>query len=134
MESKIGPAYGSELVHREAKQNARAPVDYVAPVHQFFTLGLLSHETKQSLLDFKDLIDEQIQIAEDGNENNPFTLPQRIIQMCINRWNRMSKALQMVTKPHKPYGVNVFNLPAETEDKKRKDPRPLFFNYSTRGR
>jgi hypothetical protein len=44
--------------------------------------------------------------------------------MCINRWNRISKALQIVTKPHNPYGVNVFNLPAETEDKKRKDRDP----------
>jgi hypothetical protein len=127
MESKIGLAhipYSAELVYREAKPNARAQVDNIAPVQKFFSLGLLPDETKQSLLNFKALIDEQIQLTKDGKENNPFTFPQRVIQLCINRWNRMSRALQMVTRPHKVYGDNVFNHPPEADDKKRKDRDP----------
>jgi hypothetical protein len=75
-------------------------------------------------VNFKALFDDQIQIAKDAKENNPFALPQRIIQMCINRWSRMSKALQVVTKPPKVYGDNVFNLPPGADDKKRKDRDP----------
>jgi hypothetical protein len=51
-------------------------------------------------------------------------LPQRIIQMFINRWAKISKALQVVSHPHKVYGDNVFNLPPEADDKKRKDRDP----------
>jgi hypothetical protein len=51
-------------------------------------------------------------------------LPQKIIQMFINRWFKISKALQVVTQPHKPYGDNVFNLPPEAADNKRKDRDP----------
>ena len=44
--------------------------------------------------------------------------------MCINRWNKISKALQVVIQPHKVYGDNVFNLPQEATDNKRKDRDP----------
>jgi hypothetical protein len=46
--------------------------------------------------------------------------------MCINRWNKISKALQVVIQPHKPYGDHVFNLPPESADNKRKDRDPSF--------
>ncbi len=75
----------------------------------------------QSLEALRNLIDEQIQIAKDAKEKNPFAFPQRIIQSFINRWNKMSRALHVVIKPHKVYGDNVFNLPPEADDKKRKD-------------
>jgi hypothetical protein len=51
-------------------------------------------------------------------------LPQRIIQMFINRWFKISKALQTVTQPHKVYGDYVFNLPPEAADNKLKDRDP----------
>ncbi len=127
MESRIGLShlsYGTELVNRGTKPNARAQMDSPASVQNFVALGLLQDETKQSLVAFKALIDDQIQIAKDAKEKNPFVLPQRIIQMFINSWSRMSKALQVVTKPHKIYGDNVFNLPPEADDKKRKDRDP----------
>jgi hypothetical protein len=44
--------------------------------------------------------------------------------MCINRWNKISKALHVVTQPHKPYGDNVFNLPPEATDNTRKNRDP----------
>jgi hypothetical protein len=60
-------------------------MDSFASVQNFVALGLLQDETKPSLMDFKALIDGQIQIAKEAKENNPFALPQRIIQMFINR-------------------------------------------------
>jgi hypothetical protein len=44
--------------------------------------------------------------------------------MFINRWFKISKALQTVTQPHKVYGDNIFNLPPEAADNKRKDRDP----------
>ena len=44
--------------------------------------------------------------------------------MCINRWTKISKALHVVMQPHKPYGDNVFNMPPEAADNKRKDRDP----------
>jgi hypothetical protein len=99
-------------------------MDGFASVQNFVTLGLMQDDTKQSLLDFKAIVDEQINIAKEAKENNPFMLPQRIIQMFINRWFKISKALQVVTQPHKPYRDNVFNLPPEAADNKRKDRDP----------
>ncbi len=51
-------------------------------------------------------------------------LPQRIIQIFNNRWTKISKALQVVSNPHKVCGDNVFNLRPEADDKKRKDRDP----------
>ncbi len=102
-------------------------MDGFASVQKFFALWLLQDETKQSLVGFEALIDDQIQIANDAKENNPFALPQRIIQVFINRWSRMSKALQVVAKPPKVCGDNVFNLTPEADDKKRKD-RDLYYS------
>ena len=127
METKIGLshiAYGTELITQTSKPNARPRTDSFASVQNFVTLGLIQDDTKQSLLAFKAVVDEQINIAKEAKENNPFVLPQRIIQMCINRWNKISKALQVVIQPHKPYGDNVFNLPPEATDNKRKNRDP----------
>ncbi len=93
-------------------------------MQNFVALGLLHDDTKQSLAAFKALVDEQINIAKDAKANNPFVLQQRIIQMCINRWNKISNALKVVISPHKVYGDNVFNLPPGADDKKRKDRDP----------
>ncbi len=127
MEAKIGLShipYSTELVSREAKPNAKPRMDSFAPVQNFVTLGLMQDDTKQSLLAFKAVVDEQFHIAKEAKENNHFVLPQRIIQMFINRWNKISKALQVVSHPHKVYGDNVFNLPPEADDKKHKDRDP----------
>jgi hypothetical protein len=69
MESRIGLShisYSTELVNREAKPNARAQMNGFVSVQNFFALGLLQDETKQSLMGFKALIDDQIQIAKDA--------------------------------------------------------------------
>jgi hypothetical protein len=44
--------------------------------------------------------------------------------MFVNRWTKISRALRVVTNPPKVYGDNVFNLPPESDDKKRKDRDP----------
>jgi hypothetical protein len=127
MEAKIGLShipYSTELISRETKPNAKPRMDGFASVQNFVTLGLIQDDTKQSLLALKAVVDEQINIAKEAKEKNPFVLPQRIIQMFINRWSKISKALQVVTQPHKPYGDNVFNLPPEAADNKRKDRDP----------
>jgi hypothetical protein len=126
MEAKIGLShipYSTELVSRDAKPNAKPRMDSFASMQNFVTLGLMLDDTKQSLLAFK-AVDEQIHIAKEAKDNNPFVLPQRIIQMFINRWTKISKALQVVSNPHKVYGDNIFNLPPEADDKKRKDRDP----------
>jgi hypothetical protein len=127
MEAKIDLSHiphGTELVNREVKPNARPQMDPFATVQNFITLGLIQDDTKQSLLEaLRDLIDEQIQIAKDAKEKNSFAFPQRIIQSFINRWSKISRALHVVTKPHKVYGDNVFNLPPEADDKKKRKDR-----------
>ncbi len=127
MEAKIGLShipYGTELITQSSNLNARPQTKSFASVQNFVTLGLIQDDTKQSLLALKAVVDEQINIAKEAKENNPFVLPQRIIQMFINRWLKISKALQVVIQPHKPYGDNVFNLPPESADNKRKDRDP----------
>jgi hypothetical protein len=126
METKIGLShipYGTEII-QAPKLSAKRGTDFFASVQNFVTLGLIQDDTKQSLLALKAVVDEQINTAKEAKENNPFVLPQRIIQMCINRWNKISKALHVVMQPHKPYGDNVFNLPPEAADNKRKDRDP----------
>jgi hypothetical protein len=115
MEAKIGLShvpYGTELINQALNPNAKPRTDNFASVQNFVTLGLMQDDTKQSLL------------AKEAKENSPFVLPQRIIQMFINRWTKISKALQVVSHLHKVYGDNVFNLPPEADDKKRKDRDP----------
>ncbi len=127
MEAKIGLShipYGAELINREAKPNAKPRTDFFASVQNFVTLGPIQDDTKQSLLALKAVVDEQINIAKEAKENNPFMLPQRIIQMFINRWVKIFKALHADTQPHKVYGDNVFSLPPEAADNKRKDRDP----------
>ncbi len=127
MEAKIGLShipYGTELITEALNPNAKPRTDNFASVQNFVTLGLIQNDTKQSLLNFKAVVDEQINIAKEAKTDNPFMLPQRIIQMFINRWFKISKALQTVIQPHKPYGDNVFNLPPEAAHNKRKDRDP----------
>jgi hypothetical protein len=127
MEATIGLShipYGAELINKEAKPNARPRIDFFASVKNFVTIGLMQDDTMQSLLTLKAVVDEQIRIAKEAKESNPFMLSQRIIQSFINRWYKISKALQTVSQPHKVYGNNVFNLPPEAPDNKRKDRDP----------
>jgi hypothetical protein len=127
MEAKIGLShipYGTELITQALNPNTKPRTDNFASVQNFVTLELIQNDIKQSLLDFKAVVDDQINIAKEAKANNPFMLPQRIIQMFINRWFKISKALQTVIQPHKPYGDNVFNLPPEAADNKHKDRDP----------
>jgi hypothetical protein len=67
MEAKIGLShipYSTELVSLQAKPNAKPRMDSFASVQNFITLGLMQDDTKQSLLAFKAIVDEQIHIAQ----------------------------------------------------------------------
>jgi hypothetical protein len=82
MEAKIGLShvpYGTELIDRQTIANAKLRMDSFASVQNFVTLGLIQDDTKQSLLALKATVDEQIKIAKEAKDNNPFVLPQRII-------------------------------------------------------
>jgi hypothetical protein len=79
-------------------------------------------------LALKAIVDEQIKVAATEKERVPSAVGQRVIQMYLNRWSSISKALKYVGKPYNPYGQTVNNLPPTTEegeDKKRKASRSL---------
>ncbi len=63
------------------------------------------------------------------NEIIPSAVGQRVIQMYLNRWSSISKALEYVGNPYNVYGRTVINnLPPSTgegDDKKRKASRSL---------
>jgi len=140
MESACGIAhvpYGAEIVHRESRNNsavganAKAPrplVDNALTVQRLQHLGALSNQDKQSVLTLKATVDEQIKIATAEKERIPSAVGQRVIQMYLNRWTSISKALDYVGNPYNVYGRAVNNLPPPTEegdDKKRKSSRSL---------
>jgi hypothetical protein len=79
-------------------------------------------------LALKAIVDEQIKVAETEKERIPFVVGQRVIQMYLNRWSPISKALEYVGKSYNPYGQTVNNLPPtaeEIDDKKCKVSRSL---------
>jgi hypothetical protein len=140
METTCGIAYipyGAEIVYRPERNNAivganaKAPrpiVDNVKTVQRLQDLGALNNQDKQSILALKAIVDEQIKIATAEKERIPSAVGQKVIQMYLNRWSSISKALEYVGNPYNPYGRTVNNLPPATEegdDKKRKASRSL---------
>jgi hypothetical protein len=140
METACGIAhipYGAEMVYREPNNNAavganaKAPrpiVDNVLTVQRLQDLGALTSQDKQTILALKAIVDEQIKIATAEKERIPSAVGQRVIQMYVNRWTSISKALDYVGNPYNVYGRTVNNLPSsagEGDDKKRKASRSL---------
>ena len=129
--------YGAEIVHVEPRNNAavganaKAPrpiVDNIKTVQRLQDLGALSSQDKQSILALKAIVDEQVKIATAEKERIPSAVGQRVIQMYLNRWTSISKALDYVGNPYNVYGRTVNNLPSSTgegDDKKRKASRSL---------
>ena len=44
----------------------------------------------------------------------------QVLTTHINRWSKISRALGAIAKPHSAYGTKVFDLPDESDDRKRK--------------
>jgi hypothetical protein len=106
METACGIAhipYSAEIVDRTGNNkspvgaNAKAPrpmVDNIKTVQRLQDLGALNNQDKQSILALKAIVDEQIKTATAEKERIPSTVGQRVIQMYLNRWSSISKALE----------------------------------------
>jgi hypothetical protein len=140
METACGIAhirYSAEILYRPERENANAGASAKAPrklmdsittVQRLQKLGALNNQEKPSILALKAIIDEQIKIATGEKGELPFAIGQRVIQMYLNRWSSISKALEYVGNPYNVYGRTVNNLPpamTEGDDKKRKASRSL---------
>jgi hypothetical protein len=60
-----------------------------------------------------------------GKRKDTFAVGKRVIQMYLNRWASINKALEYVGKPYNPYGKTVNNLPPPTEEGDDKNARHL---------
>jgi hypothetical protein len=123
--------YRSERINPNPGPNAKAPrpaMDSIKTVQRLQELGVLNNQEKQSILALKAIVDQQIKIAAAEKEKIPSAVGQRVIQMYLNRWSAISRALKYVGNPYNPYGPAVNNLSPTTEegdDKKRKASRFL---------
>ena len=129
MDAECGLAHvpiGSEIVYRDGQPvpengKGRKPlVDYVLTVSRLFSLGVMDSEGRESLFKLKAMIDEHIEIAKNEQERSPFAVAHRTIQIFINRWKLVSRAVDVTENPHNPYGPKVYNANAELDDRKRK--------------
>ena len=78
-------------------------------------------EGRDTLLALKAVIDEHIATATKERARVPFAVSQRVLQIFINRWTLVAKALDSVANPYNPHGSKVYNAEAEhLEDRKRK--------------
>ena len=116
---------GSEIVYTEppvpANGRGRKPrVDHRSTVARLYHLGVMDNEGRESLLNLKAILDERIDIATKEQARAPFAVSQRMMQIFINRWSLVSKALDFVANPYNPHGSRVYNADAELEDRKRK--------------
>jgi hypothetical protein len=113
--------YGAEIVYREPRNNAAVGANAKAPrplvdknmktVQRLQDLGALNNQDKQSILSLKAIFDEQIKIVPAEKERIPSAVGQRVIQMYLNRWTSISKALDYVGNPYNVYGRTANNLP-----------------------
>jgi hypothetical protein len=92
----------------------------IATVQRLQELGVLPNQTKEFLTMYKNKVDEQIDIAIKEKGKTPFAMAIRIIQLFINRWTLISKALLAVIKPFSAYGPRVSNIAFDPDDRKRK--------------
>jgi hypothetical protein len=129
MEAECGLAHfpiGTEIVYKQAlpaTENGKArkpPIDHRATVEKLYELGVMDSAGRESVLNLKALIDKNIEIAEKEQTRVPFAVSHRMIQIFINRWKLVSRALDITANPYNPHGVRVYNADAEMEDRKRK--------------
>jgi len=116
--------YGNEIAWRQSAPTAtgkpRLIVDNLATVQRLLDHGLMVDDSKDNLLSYKALFDDQIEIATMEKEKSPFGLAHKVLTTHINRWSKISRALGAIAKPHSAYGTKVFDLPDESDDRKRK--------------
>jgi hypothetical protein len=118
---------GAEIVYRTdipapANGKPQKPrVDNRATIARLYQLGAMDGEGRDTLLALKAVIDEHIATATKERERVPFAVSQRVLQIFINRWTLVSRALDSVANPYNPHGSKVYNAEAEQlEDRKRK--------------
>ncbi len=80
----------------------------------------MDSEGRESIMNLKALIDKNIEIAEKEQTRVPFAVSQRMIQIFINRWRLVSRALDITVHPYNRHSTRVYNADAELEDRKRK--------------
>ena len=116
--------YGNEIAWRQSAPTAtgkpRLIVDNLATVQRLLDYGLMVDDSKDNLLSYKALFDDQIDLATMEKEKSPFGLAHKVLTTHINRWSKISRALGAIAKPHSAYGTKVFDLPDESDDRKRK--------------
>jgi hypothetical protein len=130
MDAECGLAHfpiGAEIIYREglpAPENGKArklPVYHRATVERLYQLEVTDSEGRESILmNLKALIDKNIEDATSEQTRVPFVVSQRMIQIFINRWRVVSKALEITANPYNPHSTKVYNADAELEDRKRK--------------
>jgi hypothetical protein len=136
MEKSLGLthiSFGTEIAYKEADLPIIPPtpvatatgikgkrMDPMKTVQRLQELGVISDQTKETLIKYKDKVDEQIEIANKEKEKKPFAMSIRIIQLFLNRWTLISKALLAVIKPFSAYGPRVSNIAFDPDDRKRK--------------
>jgi hypothetical protein len=89
---------GTEIVYKEADLPIIPPtpvanatgnkgkrLDPVNTVQRLQELGVISDQTKDTLIKYKDKVDEQIEIANKEKGETPFAMAIRIIQLFLNR-------------------------------------------------
>jgi hypothetical protein len=72
-------------------------------VQRLQELDVISDQTKDTSIKYKYKVDEQIEIANKEKGKTPFALAIRIIQLFLNRWTQISKALRAVIEPFSAY-------------------------------
>jgi hypothetical protein len=129
MDAECGLAHfpiGAEIIYRDelpvpGNAKGRKPrVDHRATVARLYHLGVMDSEGRESLLNLKAILDERIDIATKEQARVPFAVSHRTIQIFINRWSLVSKALDFVANPYNPHGAKVYNAETELEGRKRK--------------
>jgi hypothetical protein len=122
MDAACGLAHfpiGAEIVYKEGLPapehgKARKPrTDHRATVARLYHLGVMDSEGRESLVNFKVIIDKYIEEATKEQARVPFAVSQRVIQIFINRWTTVSKSLDCGANPYNPHGSRVYNAEAD---------------------
>ncbi len=80
----------------------------------------MDSEGREIIINLKALIDKNIEDAEKEQKRVPFAVSQRMIQIFINRWRLVSRALDITANPYNPHSTRVYNADAEHDDRERK--------------
>jgi hypothetical protein len=91
-----------------------------ATVERLFDLGVIRSQALPELLELKAIFDEQIRIATEEKYRVPFAVTERVLRVYITSCAAIQRALEVITKPHNPYGKFIVNAPFDTDDRKRK--------------